>query len=505
MTNYHIDVVTEGTGMGKAIVIDDIKTIPVCSFKNESEEITKVVKAFSKSIAQLEGLKETANFDDEGFIDVHIMLLKDEVFKKEVMITIKKEQVTAQLAFSTVIDRYICTVKDAKNSYLQERYVDLADIKQRVLRNMASSSVNKMHSNAVLVVEELLPSMLMDFKNGIKGVVAKKGGYTSHAVILCRAREIPYVVIKKHNIQNGEEIVIDTRKQMVIQNPSSDVIREYEYLEMNYEIETPIINFNHYGINLLANISSNKEIRKVKSYNFDAIGLYRTEFIFMNLDRPLGLDEQYEIYHEAVSKMKEKPITFRTFDIGDDKQLEYIRVFHKGVDNYKNNPLLFETQVKALIKANEYSNMKILFPMIEKNEEFLFLRDWVLRLKEELGNDNKLEIGMMLETKQALENLSTFKEVDFISLGTNDLTAELYNISRDETLNYKQFIKDLIERLKTVVRFCKEEGKALSICGELASVQRVTKMLLKIGFKNLSVSVSSVKSLELAIKDYFQE
>ena len=224
----------------------------------------------------------------------------------------------------------------------------------------------------------------------------------------------------------------------------------------------------------------------------------------MNKDRALTEDEQYEIYNDAILELKQRPITFRTFDIGDDKQLPYLKADKKGVRNYRNYPDLFKDQIKALIRANRYQNMKIMFPMIETYDEYSYLRDLVVKYKKELGSKQYLKIGMMLETKEAIKNLDDFKDVDFISLGTNDLTHELYNINRNEVSNYDMYIDNLIEVIKNVVEHCKKYNIELSICGEIAGIPQVTSKLLDAGIRNFSVSPSLCKSIEEAIVRYYK-
>jgi phosphotransferase system enzyme I (PtsI) len=223
----------------------------------------------------------------------------------------------------------------------------------------------------------------------------------------------------------------------------------------------------------------------------------------MNKNRPLTEDEQYDIYNDAVLEMKQRPITFRTFDIGDDKQLPYLKANKKGVRNYRNYPELFKDQVRALVRANRYQNLRIMFPMIETSDEFTYLKDLVVKYKNELGSNAYLKIGMMLETKEALNHLDDFKDVDFISLGTNDLTHELYNIDRNEVSNYNVYIDSLIVELKKVVEHCKRYNIELSICGEIAGVPEVTSRLLDIGIQNFSVSPALSKAIEKSIVSYY--
>ena len=205
----------------------------------------------------------------------------------------------------------------------------------------------------------------------------------------------------------------------------------------------------------LANISSNFDLQKVCDYGFDGVGLYRTEMIFMNSDRPYTFLEQYQIYSEAVDALGENRfICFRTFDVGDDKKISYLNTKKKGIDNYIRNPEIFETQISAIMKANKYKNVRLMFPMITSNSEFEYLRDWVLRVAKKNGYNTPL-IGMMLETKSALMNIDTFVKADFISIGTNDLTKELYDINRDMSISeIDKYLSKLLIDIKSVVDFC---------------------------------------------------
>lgn len=260
----------------------------------------------------------------------------------------------------------------------------------------------------------------------------------------------------------------------------------------------------HPSFGFLANVSSNKELDKVMEYGFDGVGLYRTEMIFMNTLRPYTFEEQYEIYEDAVCRLQGKPICFRTFDIGDDKQLSYVQTYKKGVDNYIHNPLLFKTQIKALLKANRFNTMKIMFPMITSYQEFLFLKKWVLQIQQEMEDTGTVFIGMMLETKEALEKIEEFQGVDFISIGTNDLTEAIYQIERDDQRQQlKRYLSDLVEKLKKVVLFCQKNKIELSVCGELAAIPQAAKMFYQIGIKNLSVSPQAIKILNKVYKDLY--
>lgn len=491
-------VISNGVVFAKVVKIQNLeKNITKCAMDLENE-IELIDNALKKAADDLDLLKTKLDEKDSEFIEIHKMLINDPMLKSEIHKSILNNNFTASYAFSRVMDKYIKEFNEARTTYLKERAADMQDIKKRILGILFEGQNEHIDGDFILIIDELYPSLLMTYPN-IVGVISLKGGTTSHSAILCKSKEIPYVLVDDIDNINGN-ILIDTRKNIINLNPSNDEIDEY--LKYKKDKESFVIDdLKDYNIMMLGNVSSNLDLPRVLKYHLDGVGLYRTELIFMNLDRPMTFEEQYKIYSEAVDIMGSKPICFRTFDIGDDKQLSYIKTFKKGIDNYKNNKDIFETQIKALIAANKYNNMKIMFPMIETHEEFLYLKNWVLNIKKEMNDNSTLKIGMMLETKKALETISTFTDVDFISLGTNDLTSELYHIKRSEVLNYSSFVLDLIKALKAVVKHVRKYNIYLSICGELAGVGEVVKKLYEIGIKNFSVSTASASNLNQALKE----
>ena len=501
---YNTLTISEGIAVGKVVnVINDI-----CinrEFSTIDNEINLFNLAISDVIKDLNQLNNTQNTDEE-FINVHLMILKDPTLAKEVLGLIENHTYSASKAFCTVIDDYIRKFEKACNTYLMERALDLKDIKNRVLTKMCTTYSKKEYDEQIILMcDELYPSLLMEYKDNLVGVISKVGGETSHSAILCKSREIPYVVLNDNEIESNQLAIIDTRKEKVIVNPSLEEYNSYLSIQNIVKQETPIGDFSKYKIKISANVSSNAEIEKVLKYNLHSIGLYRTEFIFMNLNRPMSVLEQFEVYEEALDSLQGQSVTFRTFDIGDDKQLSYVNCYKKGIDNYRNNKELFENQIIALLKANKYSNIKIMFPMIETYDEFKYLRDWVYKIKVRENNKNFIKIGMMLETKKALENISDFKDIDFMSIGTNDLTSELYDIKRDEVLNYHSFIEDLIGKIEKVSKHCKMYNIELSICGELASCSDVVGKLYDANIKHYSVSAPNAKAVEYALKKHLED
>jgi len=502
MKELNVSVISEGIAYGKIVRIkNDNLFVSNRKATNLDYEKKEIDEAFKSVINDLEIIRKSCS---DEFLNVHIMILKDPVLTKEVYAEIDEHSYEASKAFDVVVNRYIEQFESSSSFYLEERNLDFKDIRRRVLKALNNDYVeNLQHDKVIIVCDELYPSFISEFRNTVAGIISLKGGTTSHGAILCKAREIPYVLSDDIDFDDQENVVIDTRDKKVYYGCSDEFVLKYKNYKKSISQKIRLRDFSEQGIKISGNVSENEELLKVRKYKLHGVGLYRTEFIFMNKNRPLTEEEQYDIYNDAVLEMKQRPITFRTFDIGDDKQLTYIKADKKGVRNYRNYPNLFKDQVKALIRANRYQNLRIMFPMIETSEEFTYLKDLVVKYKHEVGSIAYLKIGMMLETKEALNHLEDFKDVDFISLGTNDLTHELYNIERNQVSNYKVYIDSLMDELKKVVEHCKKYNIELSICGEIAGISEVTSKLLDIGIRNFSVSPSLCKSIEKSIVNYY--
>ncbi|MDE6407547.1 MAG: hypothetical protein K2K48_06750 [Anaeroplasmataceae bacterium] len=498
MSSYSGKVLSEGVAIGKVHILNQHS---ISQINNKpKEEIKKLKKAIEDSIRELESLKKKSK-ENEEYISMQILLLSDPMLLSKANQEIEAGLSGSQ-AVSNVIHEIMNSLLDATSSYLKERVMDLSDIKERILRNLIGNKSLEIQSDFILVAEELYPSFLIQNKSKLLAVITHRGGYSSHGAILCRQFNIPYMV-SSAEAKEGETIIIDTRKQQIITSPEEKEIQHYQEVLAKLSKEG-FEAIEHRPYQFLANVSDNSELERVKQYGFDGIGLYRTEMIFMNSDRPYTLEEQVEIYSEAVEAMQNKSICFRTFDIGDDKQLSYIEASKKGVDNYIHNPIVFKTQIEALIQANHYNTIKIMFPMIHTAEEFKFLKKWVLQIQKEMKDTSYIEFGIMLETEEALSTIESFDNVDFISIGTNDLVYSIYHIHRDvQTVELEDYLKDLIAKLKRVVDFTKERNITLSVCGELAAIEPALKEFMRIGIKNYSVATPAIKILNHIYKEFF--
>lgn len=445
------------------------------------------------SLKQLRNLKpnETETHD---FLDAHIMILEDNVLRVEVINIIVNECVNAATAFTKVIDRYIDLMKNATDQYLKERYLDFLDIKSRVLQNLNKTNISLSNlEECVLLVEELYPSLLIKISENVKGIVAKRGGFTSHSAIICRTRGIPFVVADIPDDYTGN-IIIDN--DVVILYPDDETVQLFQEKKRNPEH----IKRNLGDICVYANIVNNRDISHITE-EFSGIGLYRTEFVLMDPSYAFDYEKQASVYEEALKSMNGKSITFRTFDIGGDKQFEYLPHVKKGVINYYSFAKLFENQIKALLLVSKSypEQVKIMFPMIENFKQYQDLKKSVIKLARENGQKCP-PIGMMLETQSALIKLEEFKNVDFISVGTNDLTSELFNVSRDELVLFDDLYDGLLEILERIIKFCATNDIPVSVCGELISKTEFAKKVFKIGLKNISISSYFIENIYKALE-----
>lgn len=485
-------VLSDGIAIGNVRV----KNVNNNYLNGESEE-EAFKNALTKSLAQIDKMMA-----DNADLSDYLIALKLMISDKTLTDGVKKlihEGYNAYDAVEKIMNMHIDELKLSTSVYLKERVADLRDIKERILNNLGNNNISELNKSYIIVVNELNPTDLIFHRKNVLAIIAKKGGYTSHSAILARSWGVPYI-LSDLDFEDGKNIIIDTFKKRIVIEPTQAEIYNYK-LEIAKRESFGKKAIKHDGFGFLANVGSNVDLENVIKYGFDGIGLYRTEMIFMNSERPLSFDEQYDIYHKASKMMKDKPITFRVFDIGDDKRLSYIKTHKKGVDNYVKNQELFINQIKALCKANE-GNIKIMFPMIETPSEYNFLREWVINIAKEF--DYKVpKLGMMLETREALEHIFEFENVDFISIGTNDLTHDVYHVSRDDALDlFSNYINDLTEKLKSVVKYAKANNVYLSVCGELAAVPAAAFKFYEIGIKNLSVSPSMIRTLNSIYTDY---
>lgn len=503
MKEYKVKVLSQGLAIGKAYLFLENKNMHLDS-KDVTKEIDALNEVFAKTISELEEIYK--NNKQESFILAHILLLQDKFLLKEIVEQIKKQNISAKSALSLVFDKYVINQKQASTEYLRQRYLDFLDLKYRLLSKFNSTQLNKETNDLIFCIPELLPSFLVENISKIKGVVSKVGSSISHGAILCASKGIPYVLLDKCDFKNQDTIIIDGYSQKIIKNPTKEQCDYYMNIINSQKNE---IDFSKVSrqLKVSTNISDISEVDNMKGYNPYGIGLFRTEFIFIQNSTKNLQSNQEKIYKEACSKVLPNTVVFRTFDVGDDKKIPNLVTSKKGMDNYINYPKLFEKQVISILKANAmYGNASIMFPMIENSYEYRFLKNWVMMLNNKIEGHKDIKIGMMLETSRAINNIETFVNPDFMSVGTNDLLKDLYNISRNQQDSLSEdVIIDLFSKLKNVVLHCKKNNIKLSMCGELASKSKYIPMLLDIGFSSISASIGNFKIIYDTLLDYKKE
>ena len=487
--------------LSNGFVVGKIKAVKAIKHKNEKKDIKVEMEKFNKAkkgaLKTISDLKEKEPSLSEYLI-IQELMINDPLLTKSVTEFIEADFSAAE-ACKKAMDMIIANLLNSDSQYLKERVADIEDIANILINNINGIQDKKDNEKYVLLVDDLLPSYLVNNHNNVVGIIAAKGGFTSHSAIIARIWDIPYVIASV-DAKDNDYVLIDTRQNKIEINPSADKIEEYENEIREAEAFNKLA-VKHVGFKFMANVATNRDIKRAMDYKFDGVGLFRTEFIFMNTNRPYTLIEHYKMYSTAAKACKGKPICFRTFDVKDDKAISYLKVGKRTVDTYKKNKDIFENQIKAILASNITGNVRIMFPMIETKEEFEFLKNWVIKIQKE-NNYNLPLIGMMLETKKALRNINDFTDVDFISIGTNDLTKELYNINRNETQGYETFIDDLINELRNVVVFTREHGILLSVCGELASIKDVAIRFYELGITSLSVSPAMIRNLNSAFTEF---
>lgn len=489
-------VLSQGVALGKIHILNQMNedSFPL------TDEKTKLNNAIKKSLDQIEEMKKKTP-ELSSYLMVQQFMISDPELKKRILLLID-EGVPLVNAIPAVMKEFIEGLAKSKSGYLKERTNDMEDASRRILMNLSDTKIITPEEPFILYTDKPYPSYLIHNKDLILGIISKTGGYTSHTAILCRNYDIPFVVADI-DYKEGEEVLIDTRKAMIVTSPT---VIQKSFLKKDTDKKKKAV--LHAGYKFLANAAASSDVKKAMEYGFDGIGLYRTEMIFMNSDRPFTAIEQYKIYNEAILALNEgKYIVFRTFDVGGDKQIAYVKTNTKGIDNYKQNPYIFENQVMAILKiyTDSKKDIRIMFPMLFEPEEFNYLREWVINLASRFGYDVP-PLGMMLETKSALEKIKEFKNVKFISIGTNDLVKDMYNLNRETSVDLLDTYKeDLISKLQVVSKYCQDKGIILSVCGELASIPEIAISFYKIGIKNLSVSPSLVNMLNLAYQEFMDK
>lgn len=494
-----------------------------------SLEITRLKDALNTSKTELEAIRDKASSelgaDKAAIFEAHLLVLSDPELISQIEDKINSERVNAEQALKEVADMFIMMFEQMDNDYMKERAADIRDVTKRVLSHLLGVELvnpSMISSEVIIVAEDLTPSDTAQLnRQFVKGFTTNIGGRTSHSAIMARSMEIPAVVGTKsatEDIKNGDLIIIDGLIGEVYINPTTEVVAQYEKEQIRFEeqkaewaklVNEKTISTDGHQVELAANIGTPNDLEGVVNNGGEAIGLYRTEFLYMGRNELPTEEEQFESYKAVLEGMNGKPVVVRTLDIGGDKELPYLELpkemnpflGFRAIRLCLTEQDLFRTQLRALLRASTYGNLKIMFPMIATLDEFREAKTILEEEKQKLVTEGiavaeNIELGIMVEIPSTAIMADQFaKEVDFFSIGTNDLIQ--YTMAADRmnervSYLYQPYSPAILRLVKMVIDAAHHEGKWVGMCGEMAGDETAIPLLLGLGLDEFSMSATSI-------------
>ncbi|CAJ1314017.1 phosphoenolpyruvate--protein phosphotransferase [Paenibacillus nuruki] len=499
------------------------------SISDTDAELAKLDAALEISKTELEAIKERT-LQEMGakkaeIFESHLLILNDPELISPVKDKIATEMVNAEFALNEVAAQFVTMFENMKSTYLQERAADMRDVSKRVLNHLMGvnfQSPAEIREEVVIIAEDLTPSDTAQLdRNFVKGFTTNIGGRTSHSAIMARSLEIPAVVGTKEVmevIQNGDIVIVDGLEGNVIVNPDEATLAEYRAKGAAYEAQVTewrklrdevTVSKDGVHVELAANIGTPNDVAGVLDNGGEGVGLYRTEFLYMGRDELPSEDVQFNAYKTVLEKMAGKPVVVRTLDIGGDKELPYL-VLPKEMNPFLgfrairlclDRQDIFRTQLRALLRASVYGDLRIMFPMIATLMEFREAKAVLVEEKEKLVAEGvavseNIQLGIMVEIPSTAVLADQFaKEVDFFSIGTNDLIQ--YTMAADRmnervSYLYQPYNPSILRLVKMVIDAAHKEGKWTGMCGEMAGDATAIPLLLGLGLDEFSMSASSI-------------
>lgn len=504
------------------IIITDEK---ITDIQGEKE---KLQNALEQCRAQLTAIKEKAlvemGEEKAAVFDSHIMLLDDPEFTGAMEMEIESSNANALKAVDSVAQTFLMIFESMEDEYMRERAADIKDVANRIKLNLAGKAMglNIEATNTIVVAYDLTPSDTAQLdRSKVVAFLTDIGGRTSHSAIMARTLEIPAVVGLNDitsTVKDGDFIIVDGLEGNVILNPDEATVKEYEAKRDAYEkekeelkklIDVKVKTKSGKRIEVCGNIGKPEDVHKVLENGADGIGLFRTEFLYMDRDDMPSEEEQYEAYKYVLEKMEGKPVVIRTLDIGGDKKLTYLPMpeemnpflGYRAIRLCLDRKDIFKVQIRALLRASEYGNLKIMFPMISSLSEFEQAKGFVEECKAELLNEghkvsDSIEIGIMVEIPAAAVMADELaKHVDFFSIGTNDLiqyTLAADRMSEKVSYLYNPMHPAVLRLIKMTIEGAHSAGKWCGMCGEMAGDETAIATLVEYGLDEFSMSASSI-------------
>jgi phosphotransferase system enzyme I (PtsI) len=529
-----------GICIGKAYIVDKegvevVEKYYIPGKKSRQSEIKRFKAAVKKAKDELRSIIESSpeEFQHAHILETHMALLKDKSLYGKTLKTIENEKVNAEWALKTVVSDLKAIFQTMTDSYIKERASDIVHVSDRVMHNLVGTkteNIAEIDKRVILVAQDLSPAETSQINlERIKGFITDRGGKASHTGIIARALEIPAVVgLEKATVEIKSEdlIIVDGNSGIVIIHPSEQTLVEYEERKIEYEEYKAVITSESHGdaatqdgyqLEVMANIELPEEIESVHNYGGDGIGLYRTEFHYMNRPEFPGEDELFDRYKDVVELMAPKPVTIRTLDINGDKALS---------NNYGNNELnpalglrairyclkkpdIFKTQLRAILRAAASGNVRIMFPMISAFFELRLAKRMLEEAADSLEKDGlpfnrNVELGIMIEVPSAVITADIMAaEVDFFSIGTNDLIQYALAIDRGNKQVahlYQPLDPAVLRMIKRVADVAGEKGIKVFMCGEMAGTPHHIPILVGMGIDELSMNPQSIPVVKRIIR-----
>ena len=530
-----------GIVFGKALVLKEEKIVLDMQKIKDSqvdEEIARFYAGREAAVEQLNSIKERAyqslGEEKAAIFEGHLMILEDEELEEEIIDYLRSNHVNAAVAANVVIDQQVAILSEIDDEYLKERAGDIRDIGNRLIKNILGMHIvdlGEINEEAILVAYDLTPSETAQLNlDKVLGFVTDIGGRTSHTSIMARSLELPAIVGTNNVtelVNTGDFLILDALNNVVYVNPSQEDIQRLKALQAKLADEKaelaklkdlPALTLDGHRVDVVANIGTIRDIEGAERNGAEGVGLYRTEFLFMDRDQLPTEEEQFIAYKDVVEAMNGNLVILRTMDIGGDKELPYLdlpkemnpflgwRAIRIALDRRE----ILNAQLRAVLRASAYGKLAVMFPMIISVEEIRELKSVIEELKVELRNEGKdfdenIQIGVMVETPSAAVNAKFLaKEVDFFSIGTNDLTQYTLAVDRGNELIshlYNPMSPSVLNLIKQVIDASHAEGKWTGMCGELAGDERATVLLLGMGLDEFSMSAISVPRIKKLIRN----
>jgi phosphotransferase system enzyme I (PtsP) len=529
-----------GFGRGRAFVLAarmDLGAIQKKKARNPERERERFRGAVERGIEQINVVKarmtELISKEESAIFDVYRLILEDPAIIQQIEAQIINEGYVAEYAIKVVFEQYLQSIGKIDDEYLRERTTDVKDAAQRLLENLTGMPGQQydIPDDAVLIAEDLSPADLSMLEGDkFKAIALATGGVTSHASILAKSFEIPTVVAIEslmEHVHQGDMLIVDGNAGSVHVNPNPEVIREYDrlerdYIELNRELSglknLPAETTDGHRVSLYANIGLLSDVAFAQQHGAQGVGLYRTEIPFLSHRDFPSEEDQYSLYSRVVEGMAGKPVTIRTLDIGADKYPSYMRSVAT-----EPNPFLgwrsirisleveeiFKTQIRAILRVGDLGRVRMLIPMISSLEEIQKVKEILAEAKSELERegtpyDRGMEIGIMVEVPAAVQLAERFlREVDFLSIGTNDLIQYILAVDRSNrkvASLYEPLHPAVLAALNTTIEAGKREGKRVAMCGEMAGDPLSALLLLGMGLEEFSMGSLYIPVIKKAIR-----